>query len=170
VETALQRTTVDYCAYDKPYRKMTDLWTSFDWNPSGNTGNGRCNNGKCGMGSESKEGRFKHRVVIAGENERRLKGKKQKEQLWSLPKKLTEELLCAVQEQQNQSAPAVPAPAVHTQTAAHSGPHTVPRSNPSPHIIIDLFSGGESWRETVETAGFRYVPVNIRPLCTGGKP
>ena len=78
------------------------------------------------MGSESKEGRFKHRVVIAGENERRLKGKKQKEQLWSLPKKLTEELLCAVQEQQNQSVPAVRALAVHTQTAAHPSPHTVP--------------------------------------------
>ena len=56
VETALQCTRVDYRAYDKPYGKMTDLCTSFDWSPSGNTGNGRCNNGRCGMGSESKEG------------------------------------------------------------------------------------------------------------------
>ena len=110
-------------------------------------------------------------MVIAGENERRLKGKKQKEQLWSLPKKLAEELLGAVQEQQNQSVPAVPARAAHTRlAAAHSSPHTAPHSHPSPHIIMDLFSGGESWRETVESAGFRYVPVEIRPLCTGGKP
>ena len=31
---------------------------------------------------------------------------------------------------------------------------------------LDLFSGGDSWRETVKSAGFRYGPVDIRPLCT----
>ena len=39
VESALRRTTVDYCAYGKPYRKSTDFWTSYDWTPNGSTGN-----------------------------------------------------------------------------------------------------------------------------------
>ena len=158
IEKMLTRMTVDYCAYGKPYRKATDLWTSFEWMPKGSTGNGRCNNGQCGMGEESKAGRFKHKVVIAGENARRLGGKHQKKQLWSLPKTLTEELLCAVQEKQ--------------QSAVSDSQSTVPVTEQCPttqRVVIDLFSGGESWREVVESKGFRYIPVDIRPLCTGGK-
>jgi hypothetical protein len=35
-------------------------------------------------------------------------------------------------------------------------------------IVLDLFSGGESYRAAVEAAGYRYVPVDI--LTLGEKP
>ena len=28
-------------------------------------------------------------------------------------------------------------------------------------VIIDLFSGGESWREVTEQYGYHYIPVDI---------
>ena len=31
-------------------------------------------------------------------------------------------------------------------------------------VVLDLFSGGESYRAAVEAAGWRYVPVDIRTL------
>ena len=30
--------------------------------------------------------------------------------------------------------------------------------------VIDLFAGGESWRKSVEAAGYIYVPVDLRKL------
>ena len=46
-EDTFDRTTVDYCSYGKPYRKSTDLWSTFEFKPQGLTGNGKCNNGCC---------------------------------------------------------------------------------------------------------------------------
>ena len=56
------RTTVDYCAFGKPYRKSTDIWTTFVWMPNGSTGSGRCDIGDCVLGNT--KGKFKHRMVI----------------------------------------------------------------------------------------------------------
>ena len=94
-EDTFNRTTVDYCSYGKPYGKSTDLWSTFDFKPQGLTGNGKCNNGCSKQGKNNEKGRFKHTVVIAGGNERRLKGTKVKQQVWSLPKLLTTEILAA---------------------------------------------------------------------------
>ena len=33
-------------------------------------------------------------------------------------------------------------------------------------IILDLFSGGESYRNAVESAGYTYVPVDIKTLAS----
>lgn len=134
----LKRTTVDYCSYGKPYRKSTDLWTSFQFEPRGVTGNGRCELGACGQGTRNKEGRFKHRITIGGENERRLKGRHLKKRLWSLPKLLCEELMMQMR--------------------------LKGKEDDNRNVIIDLFSGGESWRETVEQNGYIYIPVDLRTI------
>ena len=95
VESALRRTTVDYCAYGKSYRKSTEFWTSHDWTPKGSTGNGRCNIGMCKMGTTNCKGTFKHRCVIASCNERRVTGENVKKTLdvWSMPHDLIDEML-----------------------------------------------------------------------------
>jgi hypothetical protein len=93
MEKAIKRTTIDYCASGKQYRKSTDIWTSFDWTPNGSTGNGKCNNGQCGMGTENTKGRFMHHLCIAGASGRQLKGKNVKQQLWSVPNDLTLEVM-----------------------------------------------------------------------------
>jgi hypothetical protein len=100
-EDAFSRTQVDYCSYGKLYRKSIDLWSTFQFKPRGLTGNGKCNNGSCKQGAISAKGGFKHTVVIAGENERRLQGAKVKHQLWSLPKLLTTEILAACVDQRD---------------------------------------------------------------------
>ena len=32
--------------------------------------------------------------------------------------------------------------------------------------VIDLFAGGESWRKSVEVAGYAYIPVDLRKLIS----
>ena len=136
----MTRTTVDYCAFGKPYKKPTDLWNSFGYIPKGHTGNGKCNSGLCGHTTISKHGTQKHRIGIAGDTTRRLAGKHIKQQLWSLPVELTKELM----EQ------------LHKTPCEESDDAQTPRD-----VIIDLFSGGESWREITEQYGYYYIPVDI---------
>jgi len=138
----MTRTTVDYCAFGKPYKKPTDLWSSFGYMPGGNTGNGKCNSGLCGHTTTSKHGKPKHRLGIACEATRRLAGKHIKQQLWSLPLELTKELM-----EQLHRAPC--------EESIQDGIH-IPKD-----VIIDLFSGGESWREITEEYGYEYIPVDI---------
>ena len=38
-----------------------------------------------------------------------------------------------------------------------------------PLYVIDLFSGGESYRAAVEAAGYIYVPVDIHAFKGAGK-
>jgi hypothetical protein len=71
VTDLLERTPVDYCAFGKPYKKPTDIWTTFGYKPVGNTGNGRCNDGQCGHTKKSRHGKPKHIIGIACEKERR---------------------------------------------------------------------------------------------------
>ena len=134
----------------------------------GLTGNGKCNNGCCKQGKISEKGRFKHTVVIAGENERRLKGTKVKQQLWSLPKLLTTEILAAcVNNRDNACQSRLQQLLTDRQTDRQkTDRQQTDGQSPSdrPMYVIDLFSGGESWRTTVEGMGLVYVPVDISPL------
>ena len=134
----LTRQTVDYCAYGKPYRKSTDLRTTFEFAPAGATGHGRCELGACGQGARNKNGKFTHRITIGGEAARKLQGVHLKKQLWSLPKGLCEELIQDMQKSEDKGR----------------------------DVIIDLFSGGESWRTTVEQNGYIYIPVDLKTLDT----
>ena len=61
------------------------------------------------------------------------KGPKQKQAIWSLPEALQEELLDAM-----------------------------PTKDPKARYVIDLFSGGESWKREVEKRGFIYIGVDVR--------
>jgi len=132
IEEHLTRRTVNYCAFGEEYSKATDLWTSFEWDPIGTTGNGRCCNGKCGMGKRTRRGRFRHHKVIAGKSDRSVKGPHRLKQIWKIPPPLTQEVMIAL------------------------GPANSPKQ-----VIIDLFSGGQSWKDTVIAAGYHYVSVDI---------
>ena len=161
MEEALTRTTVYYCAYGKKYRKSTDLWTSFGWTPEGCTGNGRCNNGMCGQGEVGTKGRFEHKQTIAGKNAKRVKtakGKGIKQQLWSVPVDLTLEVLagCRKKRRSQQQTDQTDSQSVQSDSKP-------PDSKPVQYVI-DLFSGGESWREAVESMGMVYIPVDIKTL------
>ena len=53
------------------------------------------------------------------------------------------------------------------QLLANRQRHSTDRKqNDRPMYVIDLFSGGESWRTTVEGMGLVNVPVDIAP-CSG---
>ena len=141
--TWVARRKVDYCAYGMKYRKSTHIWTTLlDWVPKGNTGNGVCG-GKCGqlMERDSHKGERKrnnswsrkHIECIGGAANRLPMGPKRKQQLWKLPVLLQEELM-----------------------------EVLSNKHDSKKVIFDFFSGGESWKETVENSGFTYVPVDVR--------
>ena len=127
-------TLVNYCAFrGGRHKKPTQLWTTLeDWKPVGNIGIGRCEE-KCGKGMKHDDGTFKHDHVIAGAAERALMGPRRKQQLWELPEGLTEELMDAVASKQ-----------------------------PNKKYVIDMFSGGESWRKSAERRGDTYIPVDMR--------
>jgi hypothetical protein len=137
IEENLKRQTVNYCAYGEEYSKATDLWTSLNWAPVGTTGNGRCCNGACGQGVRRKNGKFRHLKVIAGENDRAVKGPHKLKKLWEIPKPLTWEVMEAL------------------------GPPTDGRD-----VIVDLFSGGRSWKEAVMAKGYHYISIDITALET----
>ena len=119
---------MDYCAFDMPYKKSTDLWTSLkDWNPSGSTGNGRCNDGHCKQGMRKSNGHWNHRQRIGGPAHLQPKGPNVKKLLWRLPQKLTHEFT----EQLKQT-----------------------QKNGEQKVVIDFFSGGESWKTAMEEAGY----------------
>ena len=177
MEKAINRTTVDYCAYGKQYRKSTDIWTSFDWTPNGSTGNGKCNNGQCGMGTENAKGRFMHHLCIAGASGRQLKGKNVKKQLWSVPNDLTLEVMrgCSRARKEHKqstgqairsdSQTAQPVQSVQSAQPTQSAQTTqITQKQTEQMCFIDFFSGGESWREAAESAGMVYLPVDIKTL------
>ena len=61
-----EKHTVDYCAWDHPYKKAENIWVSgFGWKLTGTTGNGRCNN-DCHSGSLRPDtGRWRHFKVLS---------------------------------------------------------------------------------------------------------
>ena len=55
----------------------------------------------------------------------------------------------------------------HPQWTLHRADATDERrgeENDHRDVIIDLFSGGESWKATVEQNGFIYIPVDLKTL------
>jgi hypothetical protein len=187
VESLLERRQVDYCAYGKPYRKPTDFWSSFAWTPQGQTGNGVCNSGLCQQGVINKHGQFRHTRSIGGPNSLKPKGLHIMKQLWSIPDGVMREILCgldqphsAVHSKRNVDKEArVESNSVsQSQIAESSQQHVAAKSRveseqvnqsqvsdhsreSEPMYIIDLFSGGQSWRPIVEQAGYTYLPVDM---------
>jgi hypothetical protein len=137
LEEMLVRRTVNYCAYGKPYCKQTDFWTTLDsWVPTGRTGNALCNDGQCGQGTRNERtGRFNHTEVIAGPDSKKPSGQHYKKTVWELPVELTREYM-----------------------KEFCSKHDSPEGS----IVLDLYSGGESWRKATEEAGLIYIPVDIR--------
>lgn len=129
---ASTRTTVDYCAFNHAFQKSTDLWHSFkEWKPQGTTGDGRCH-GQCGAGRIKSNGRFAHWKKHAGKAGEGVQGKGSKHKKWMIPFDLTAEVVAQLKVADNKQK-----------------------------YVIDLFSGGESYRAAVEAAGYIYVPVDI---------
>ena len=81
---------------------------------------------------------FKHDHCMAGAADRALMGPRRKRQVWALLEGLTEELMDAVANKQ-----------------------------PNKKYVINMFSGGESWRKSVEQQGYTYIPVDIGWVCQG---
>ena len=38
------------------------------------------------------------------------------------------------------------------------------KGNSEQTVVLDLFSGGESYRKAVEAAGYTYVPVDLKTM------
>ena len=133
---ASNRKSVDYCAFRHSFQKSTDLWHSFgeDWQPKGTTGDGKCHQA-CGAGRRKKNGRFSHWTKHASRAGEGVKGKDRLLQKWMIPDDLCTEVI-----------------------------RQLPEATPEKQYVIDLFSGGESYRRAVEAAGFIYVPVDIKTL------
>ncbi len=131
------RRTINYCAYGKPYCKHTDFWSTLQtWLPRGNTHNALCNDGQCGQGIRNmRTGRFNHSEVIAGPRDKKVNSPHYKKTVWEIPESLTTEYVAALKLEN------------HMQDGG---------------IILDLFSGGESWRKASEQGGFKYIPVDIK--------
>ena len=84
---------VDYCSYGHWYQKTTNFWTNVDWSPCGSTGNGRCNNGKCGMGPQKSKGRFRHTYALGQCSSRERGGRGRKARRIMVPGLLHQEMV-----------------------------------------------------------------------------
>ena len=93
---------------------------------------------KCGKGCYKANGKFSHFKRLGGPAGTGVTGPDQLMQKWKIPHKLCEEVLAEMPARVGQD------------------------------IVLDLFSGGESYRAAVEAAGYRYVPVDI--LTLGERP
>ena len=63
-DRGLVKHKVNYCAYNHPYFKPTNIWFNLPWTPEGTTATGTCK-GNCGQGYVNPEtGRYKHRKTI----------------------------------------------------------------------------------------------------------
>ena len=131
------RMTVDYCAFDHDYQKPTDFWHSFgeEYQAKGITEDGKCHQ-KCGKGRYKANGRFAHWKRHAGPTGSGVSGPEQMLQKWQIPHNLCAEVI---------------------QEAAKKG-------NSEQTVVLDLFSGGESYRKAVEAAGYTYVPVDLKTM------
>ena len=130
------RATTDYCVHDHDYQKPTDLWHSFgaDWQPKGNTGDGKCHQ-KCGKGKYKANGKFSHHKRHAGPAGSGVTRTDQMLQKWEIPHNLCAEVISQM------------------CSTDHKG-----------DVILDLFSGGGSYRKAVEAAGCIYVPIDLKTL------
>ena len=130
------RTTTDYCSHDHDYQKPTDFWTSLgpEFHFKGSTGDGKCHQ-KCGKGKRKANGRFAHHRRHAGPAGSGVTGTDQMLQKWEIPHNLCAEVIQAFKQQGGEG-----------------------------DVILDLFSGGESYRKAVEAAGFTYIAIDLKTL------
>ena len=77
------------CAFGGDFYKPTNIWTTFDWEPKGNTDNGK---GTCAKGHDKE----KHEYVIGRPANRRMPRPAYKQKEWAMPKLLREDLMDAI--------------------------------------------------------------------------
>jgi hypothetical protein len=134
---SLMRHTVQYCAYGARFKKSTDIWTNFEWQPEGLTGDGRCQK-RCPAGTWSQNGSsrptYRHQQVIGGANDRRPQGPYAK---CNIPYFLHEEILRA-------------ADFCHQQ-----------KGREGRTIVLELFAGSTSMGTTARDLGFDYIAVDF---------
>ena len=134
---SLLRHTVDYCAFGAEVKKCTDIWTNFEWSPTGSTGDGRCRQ-SCMSGKwtfhKGKRPTFRHPEVIAGRNDRRPTGPYAK---CRIPAALHREILLAAMEQ-----------------------HCAKGSQAGRTVVLDLFAGSTSLGSVAQELGYDYVAVD----------
>ena len=129
------RCTTDYCPFDHDFQKSTDLWHSFGEEFQTKGCTGDGRcHRKCGKGRYLASGSWKHWKRHAGEAGSGVTGTDQMLQKWMIPHKLCEEIVNEMKVREGKD------------------------------VIIDLFSGGESYRAAVENAGCIYVPVDIKTI------
>jgi hypothetical protein len=135
LKTAASQITVDYCAFQHPYKKQTDIWTSAkEWIPAGITGDGKCH-GQCKNGEiDTSTGLFKHYKTIAGCVTKGPTGKRRKMQKAIVPDLLLNELLGKICENNLDN---------------------------KRRLVIDLFAGNGSLRHATKNQGLEYLAVDI---------
>ena len=121
------------CAYGHPAKKPMSFWTSMqDYQPTGNTGDGLCNNGECGMGTWNTVTRmFNHIVKIARNPADGFRGEGAFKQKNAMPTQWTEEFLQHAMKSRSQ------------------------------RTVIDLCAGWQSMRPVCEKLGLNYIAVDI---------
>ena len=133
------RCTPDYCAFKHEFQKPTDLWHSFGQSWQPE---GTTGDGKChqkcGAGRRKASGRYAHYKRHAGALGTGVTGKDQMLQKWRIPDMLCEEVVAKLTPVEGQD------------------------------VVIDLFSGGESYRRAVEAAGFTYIAVDVLTMEVRG--
>ena len=126
------RCTMDYCVFDHDYQKPTDFWHSFATDWQPAGCTGDGKcHQKCGKGRIKANGRFQHWKRHAGPAGSGVTGTDQMLQKWQIPHKLCAEVVQQLRPREGKD------------------------------VVLDLFSGGESYRAAVEAAGYIYVPVDI---------
>ena len=101
----------------------------------------------CGQDKIGVKGRFEHEQTIAGQNAKKVKtakGKGFKQQLWSVPVDLTLEVLAGCRKKRRTDNQSIQS-------------NSKPSDSKPVQYVIDLFSGGQSCRETVESMGMIYI-------------
>ena len=136
----LERHTVDYCAFGSDRRKSTDFWCNFEWDPVGDTGDGRCHQ-RCKAGywtSLFNKLSYRHPVVAGGGNDRRPLGAFAKSQI---PERLHQDIVrSAVSRSQQDGSFA------HRKT------------------IVELFAGSTALGNVARQEGLDYVAVDWNSL------
>ena len=131
---AVQKHTVELCAYHHPLRKTTDLWcggTSLaTYQPQGATGDGRCHQ-RCPLGKFTQDGHYRHPYALGEDPARMPKGPGAGALTHAMPTRLHNEILD------------------HAQTAA-----------PQRRVVIDLFAGHRSLYEACQAKDLIYIPVD----------
>ena len=123
---------MNYCVFDHDYKKPTDVWYSFATDWQPAGCTGDGKcHQKCGKGRIKANGRFQHWKRHAGPAGSGVTGTDQMLQKWQIPHKLCAEVVQQLRPREGKD------------------------------VVLDLFSGGESYRAAVEAAGYIYVPVDI---------